>query len=126
MHGCGWQVTVNDWIAHHFFALKRHGACYLTFAVLICDTFGETFLVPISAMLHAVSTEDLTFVNTAIEAYVFPKLIPTTLGVEEAIWTLPFGTAIFSVVCKMQKILITDRVFVWIEVICQIIDQIDH
>lgn len=59
---------VNDWIAYHFFALKRHRACYLTFAVLIGDTFGEAFLVPISVPTHASSTDAMTFVNTAIEA----------------------------------------------------------
>ncbi len=40
----------------------------------------------------------MTFVNTAIDAYVFPKLIPTTLGVE----TLSLGTA--AIFCDMQDV----------------------
>lgn len=61
--------------------MERNCARNLALAILVGDTFGKIFLR--DRQLHfkvASSIDQHTFVNTAIEAYEFPKLMPTTGG----------------------------------------------
>ena len=78
--------------AYHFFAVESQSTSDLSLAIFVGDAFCNAFL-------FSVNGEDIrdgsrqTFVKTAMDAYEFPKLMPTIGGVKS--WmgdsALPFG-----------------------------------
>ena len=82
-------------MAHHFLSVERHCASDLALAILVGDTLGLSLLYTESEVRIARSTLIRTLFKTAIDAYAFPKLMPTTVGCEEVTSigaaALPFG-----------------------------------
>jgi hypothetical protein len=88
--------------------MERNRASYLSLSILVCNTFGKPFLSMNLMFENPVKKKPSkhTFVNTAIEAYELPKLMPTTGGkVEICIGAsaLPFSVVFAAIRSKMSK-----------------------
>jgi hypothetical protein len=81
--------------------MERNRASYLSLSILICNAFGKPFLsMNLTFEILKKSLRKHTFVNTAIEAYELPKLMPTTGGrVEICIGAsaLPFSAVFVAI-----------------------------
>ena len=110
------QYTSMMKVPHRFFPKKWYGTSNLTISVFICNAFGLTLLYRNKSDLYALlvmNHQMCTLFNTAIDAYVFPKFIPTTVGKLETdlptgVWVpeplmAPFGCAIIMDVVGGQR-----------------------
>ena len=84
---------------YHFFAVKSDGCSNLSLAIFIRDAIWQPFLqIDVNSELKAqIVWRFRTLLRTDIEAYEFPKLIPTTAGISEpdnAFETSPLGVGV--------------------------------
>lgn len=78
-------------VTDHFFAVKSDGCSNLSLAIFVRDAIRQPFLqIEVNFELDAqIVWRFRTLLRTDMEAYEFPKLIPTTAGISEP--NTPFG-----------------------------------
>lgn len=90
-------------VTYHFFAVKSDGCSDLSLAIFIRDAIRQPFLqIEVNFELDAqIVWRFRTLLRTDIEAYEFPKLIPTTAGISEP--DTPFRTSPLGVGVLMLR-----------------------
>jgi hypothetical protein len=97
------RLDDSNGVAHDFFTMKCDGGCDLPFAILVSNALRQAVLSGFGDLCEGNKHgRAQTLVNTATDAYEFPKLIPITGGRDDASvdsrLATPFGGAFAAIV----------------------------
>lgn len=100
------EIGASFCVAYHLFAAERERTGDLSFTIFVGYAFRDAFLVRERGVSECGTQAmerglDGTFVNTAMDAYEFPRFMPTMGGAATStgVSTFPFGTEPFCGMC---------------------------